>query len=173
MKTNSATLKKIGEALNTGDEKGVMVAVAVGLITIFAVVAGYYVVAHPKPEGYTTIYLLDAQGKAVDYPDTLVINQNNTFYVWVENHEGVTLACEVRLKIVNETGPLFPVDEGRLVSTYANTMADGEKCGIQPVVALHETGSHSIVFELWVDDAGEFVFTGNAIVLNVEAIPES
>jgi len=172
VKARSATLKKIGEALNTGDEKGVMIAGALALVIIFSVVAGYYIVAHPLPEGYTTIYLLDAQGKAVNYPETLVVNQNTAFYVWVENHESQSLPCVVQLKIVNETVQLFPVQAGP-VSTYVKTLDVGEKWGIQAVVALHETGSHSIIFELWTHETGELTFTGNAIVLNVEAVNPS
>ena len=91
MKNHSATLKKIGDALNSGDDKGIVAAVVVALLIVAGVVAGYYLLLHPAPEGYTTIYLLDAQGKAVDYPDTLIVNQNYTFNVWVENHMGGTL----------------------------------------------------------------------------------
>ena len=68
MKNHSATLKKIGDALNTGDDKGVVIAVAAALLIIAGVVAGYYILLHPTPEGYTDFYVLDSQGKAVNYP---------------------------------------------------------------------------------------------------------
>jgi uncharacterized membrane protein len=170
VKTQSATLKKIGDALNTGDDKGVVIAVAIALLIVAGVVAGYYILLHPAPEGYTTIYLLDSQGKAVDYPDTLIVNQNYTFNVWVENHMGGNLTCEVQLKITNEFISMFPVNIDP-VNTYSKTLAIGEKWETQATVALHEMGSHSIIFELWIsDDAGGFKFSGNAVVLNVDAI---
>jgi uncharacterized membrane protein len=168
--TKSATLKKIGNALNTGDDKGVIIAVAIALIVIFALVAGYYLVFHPAPEGYTDIYVLDAQGQAVNYTETLVVNRNTTYDVWVENHMGQTLTCEVQVKVTNESISQFPVNVNP-VSTYTKPLANGEKWEIQATVALHETGSHSIVFELWThSDKGETEFTGNADVLNVEAV---
>jgi len=170
VKNHPATFKKIGDALNTGDDKGVVIAVAAALIIVAAVVAGYYLLFHPAPEGYTTIYLLDSQGKAVNYPDTLIVNQNYTFNVWVENHMGKTLSSQVQLKVTNETIPLFPVKTDA-INTYAKTLANGEKWETQATVTLHETGSHSIIFELWIqNEAGELEFSGNAVVLNVDVV---
>jgi uncharacterized membrane protein len=162
-------LKKIGDALNTGDDKGIIIAVAIALLIVAGVLAGYYVLYHPTPEGYTTIYVLDAKGQAVNYPDTLTVNQNYTFNVWVENHLEEPQSFEVQLKITNEPISLFPA-ESAPIKTYTKTLANGEIWEIQATVTLHEIGSHSIIFELWQDYAGTLEFTGNAVVLNVEAI---
>ena len=169
MKNQSTTLKKIGDALNTGDDKGIIIAVAIALLIVAGVVAGYYILYHPTPEGYTTIYLLDANGQAVDYPDTLIVNQNYTFNVWVENHLGQNQAFEVQLKIANESTSLFPAEIAP-INIYTKTLANGEAWETQANVTLHETGSHSIIFELWQNDAGTLEFTGNAVILNVEAV---
>ena len=162
-------LKKIGNALNTGDDKGIIVAIAIALLIVAGVVAGYYVLNPPKPEGYTTIYLLDANGKAVGYPDTLIVNQNYTFNVWVENHMGENQSFEVQLKITNESISLFPAEIAP-INTYTKTLANGETWETQVTVTLHEIGNHSIIFELWQNDAGTLEFTGNAVILNVEAV---
>ena len=164
------TFKKIGDALNTGDEKGIIAAVAVALIVVAGVVAGYYVyhLLFEPPEGYTTIYLLDANGQAVDYPDTLIVNQNYRLNVWVENHLGQTQAFEVQLKVTNESISLFPAEIAP-INIYTKTLANGEAWETQATVTLHETGSHSIIFELWRDDTGILKFE-NAVVLNVEAV---
>ena len=166
------TFKKIGDALNTGDEKGIIAAVAVALIVVAGVVAGYYVyhLLFEPPEGYTTIYLLDANGQAVDYPDTLIVNQNYRLNVWVENHLGQTQAFEVQLKVTNESMSLFPAEIAP-INIYTKTLANGEAWETQATVTLHETGSHSIIFELWLDDTGTLRFTENAIVFNVDAVP--
>ena len=171
MKNDSTTLKKIGNVFNTGDDKGIVIAVAIALLIVAGVVAGYYIyhVLYESPEGYTTIYLLDANGKAVDYPYTLIVNQNYTFNVWVENHEGETQSFEVQLKIANESISLFPAEIAP-INTHTKTLANGETWGTQVTVTLHEIGSHSIIFELWQDDAGTLGFTGNAVILNVEAV---
>jgi uncharacterized membrane protein len=170
VKTHSATLKKIGDALNTGDDKGVVIAVAAALIIVAAVVAGYYILLHPTPEGYTDFYVLDSQGKAVNYTVTLIVNQNYTFNIGVVNHMGQTLPCEVQLKVTNETISLFPAEIAP-INTYSKTLTDGEIWEPQATVTLHETGSYSIIFELWIRrDAGTLEFTGNALNLNVEAV---
>ena len=170
MKNHSATLKKIGDALNTGDDKGVVIAVAAALIIVAAVVAGYYILFHPSPEGYTDIYVLDAQGKAVNYTVRLVVNENYTFNIGVVNHMGQTLPCEVQLKVTNETISLFPAEIAP-INTYSKTLANGEKWETQATVALHETGSHEIIFELWIqENAGTLKFSGNAVIRNVDVI---
>ena len=170
MKTHSAALKKIGDALNTGDDKGVAIAVATALIIVAGVVAGYYALFRPPPEGYTTIDVLDSNGLAVNYIDTLTVNQNYIFNIEVVNHMGQILPFEVQLKVINETIPLFPA-EINAINTYTKTLADGEKWEIQAPVTLHETGSHSIVFELWIqNEAGKLEFSGNAVVRNVDAV---
>ena len=169
MKNHSATLKKIGDALNTGDDKGVVIAVAAALLIIAGVVAGYYILFHPAPEGYTTIYLLDSQGKAVDYPGTLIVNQNYTFNVWVENHMGKTQAFQVRVKVTNQTDTSFPA-QTETKNTYTETLSDGEKWSITPTITITEKGNYRIFFELWIHDQfpGQFKFTGNACVRNVD-----
>ncbi len=92
------------------------------------------------------------------------------FNIEVVNHMGQTLPSEVQLKVINETIPLFPA-EIEAINTYSKTLADGEKWEIQVPVTLHETGSHSIVFELWIqNEVGELEFSGNAVVRNVDAV---
>ena len=61
-----------------GDNKGYVSAIAIALITVAAIVVGYYVWFRGTPEGYSTISLLDANGKAENYPNLLILNQNNT-----------------------------------------------------------------------------------------------
>ena len=170
MKNHSATLKKIGDSLNTGDDKGVVIAVAAALLIIAGVVAGYYILLHPAPEAYTDFYVLDSQGKAVDYPGTLIVNQNYTFNIGVVNHMGQTLPCEVQLKVTNETVPLFPAEIAP-INTYSKTLANGEEWKTQATVTLHETGSHSVIFELWIQkDGGELEFSGNSLIRHVVVV---
>ena len=163
------TLKKIGDAVNTGDDKGVIIAVALALIIISAVVAGYYIYAHPTPEGYTSISVLDDQGKAANYPLTLQVNQGTTYHVTVVNHMGASASCQVQEKITNETIQLLPVSISP-ANTFTKTLADGENWEIQAPVTLTQTGAYSIIFELWLDNAGTLKFTENGLVLNVDVV---
>ena len=166
-------MKKLGDALNTGDDKGVIIAVVVSLIIVIGVVAGYYVyhVIYEKPEGYTDIYVLDDQGKAVNYTNTLAVNQNATFNAYVVNHLGYTQSFQVEEKITNQPIQQLPINVNP-VNTYAKTLANGETWAIPAPVKLTELGSYSVIFELWLDNAGILKFTGNAAKLPVDAVSQ-
>jgi uncharacterized membrane protein len=127
----------------------------------------------PPQKGYMTIYLLDSQEKALNYPELLVINQNNTFpvRVEVENHMGKSQPCEVLLKVTNGTVPIFPV-EATANANYTRTLENGEPWEIPVTVSINKLGNYSVIFELWTydEEAGEFQFSGNACVLNVEVV---
>jgi len=164
-----STLKKIGDALNTGDDKGVIIATAVSLVIVIGVVAGYYAyhVIYEKPEGYTTIYVLDAQGKAVDYTSKLTVTQNATFNIYVVNHLGDTKSFQVQEKITTEPISQLPADVTP-VNIYAKTLADGETWPIQAPMTLQKAGSYTIFFELWSNNSGTLKFTGNAVKLTLD-----
>jgi uncharacterized membrane protein len=154
-----------------GDNKGYISAIAIALIFISTVVGVYYVWFRGTPEGYSTISLLDANGKAENYPSTLILNQNNTFTVGVnvENHMEKTLAFEVQVKITQQAIPDFPVDTIPQ-STYSITLKNGETWSTNTTTTINATGSYMVVYELWAQDptTGAMQFTGNACVLNLE-----
>ncbi len=167
------TLGKIGDKLNTGDDKGIIIAVTVALVVIAAVVAGYYLIYHPNPEGFTDLYVLDANGQAVNYAEILVVNQPTTYDVFVVNHENTNLQCEVQVKVTNQTITSFPLDVAP-ASTYDKSVADGETWKTPAAITLHEPGSYDIVFELWTRNAaGALEFSGNALKLSVDAVNPS
>ncbi len=92
MQKRFESVTAIGRKIGLNDESGYKVAIFLALLIVSATVIGYYVAFRPQAEPYNTIFLLDAQKKAVDYPGTLVANQNSTFslYVNVVNHMGGT-----------------------------------------------------------------------------------
>ena len=169
-------IKKRLRSLNSDDKNGYTVAVLIALIFVSSVLAGYYLFLRPPQKGFMTIYLFDSQGTALDYHELLVIDQNNTFNVWVEveNHMGKSQHSEILLKVTNDTIPLFPVNAEEN-SKYERTLEDGEKWGTMSTVTLNEAGNYSVVFELWVydEELGALEFSGNACVLNVEVVNQS
>ncbi len=52
-------------------EKGHLVAVAIALIVVSCVTAGYFILNPYRPSGYSEMYLLDNQNQAVNYHLTL------------------------------------------------------------------------------------------------------
>jgi len=169
-------IKKRLRNLNSDDKNGYAVAVLIALIFVSSVLAGYYFFLMPPQKGFMTIYLLDPEGAAVDYPEILVINQNNTFNVWVEveNHMGKRQQSEILLKVTAETIPLFPVNAGT-ISKNEKTLDNEEKWETSFTITLDEPGSYSVVFELWVydEEMKTLKFSENACVLNVEVVNQT
>jgi uncharacterized membrane protein len=155
-----------------GGNKGYVVAIAIALVFIIGLVAGYYLWFRGEPEPYSTISILDADGLANDYPEIVVIGENNSFTVWVtvENHMGEDLSFEVRIKVTTQKAPVFPIQE-EATTVFPITLRKGEKWSTTATTTLELAGDYMIVYELWMrNNTGAFKFTGNACVLNVEAI---
>ena len=175
MKIHLKTIKKLGNILKMDNNNGYAVSVLIALILVSILVASYYVLLRPPQKGYMTIYLLDSQKKALNYPELLVINQNNTFKVWVEveNHMGKSQYSEVLLKVTNDTVPIFPF-KADANATYVRTLENGETWETLSTIAINEPGNYSVIFELWIYDekVGELQFSGNVCVLNIEVVDQ-
>jgi uncharacterized membrane protein len=173
VKIQSEANRKLTRLINN---KGYAVAIVVAIIFVSSLLVGYYLVSRLPPEGYSSIYLLDYQHKkAIDYPGLLVINQNNTFNVWVvvENHMGTGQSCEVLQKVVAGMVPSFPA-EANVDKSYAHTIENGESWETLATVSINEPGSYSVVFELWIyDSAGTLEFSHNYCVLNIEVVNQT
>lgn len=157
-----------------GNDDGYVLAVGIALLIVSVFLVGYYVTMKPPSNATMTMYLLDSQGKASNYPDALVLSQNKTFdvQVGVENHMGGSkvIDCEIRLKVVNGTPFSYPVDAPYTNYTKAGGLKDGEKWPPQTVsVTIDSPGTYSVVFELWTKSqvSEDFQYSGYYCVLNV------
>lgn len=167
-------IRKLVKSLRLDDNKGYTIAVALALIFVSSLLIGYYLISRLPPEGYTTIYLLNYQNKkAIDYPELLVINENSTFSVWVvvENHMGKTQSFNVSQKVINDTISSFPA-KADVKSSYTKTIVNDEIWETLATVSINETGTYSVIFELWIYDAeaGELKFSYNYCILNIEVV---
>ena len=173
MKIHLETLKKLGTRLKWDNNKGYAVSVLIALAFVSILLAAYYPRFKPTEKGFTTISLLDSQKQALDYPELLVINQNNTFNVWVEveNHMGKSERSEVLLKLTSDTIQKMPI-EADANATYARTLENEETWETLSTISINETGSYSVIFELWAYDetVGALQFSGKYAVLNVEVV---
>ena len=165
------SVKRIGRKIGLNEEKGYAVAIFLALIIVSATVVGYYAVLRPQPESYNTLYLLDSQKKAIDYPEVLVANQNSTFnvYVNVENHMGESASYQVQVKITKNLSA-FPVDSQASQVYEINSLDNGKSRENKATITQKEVGSYSVVFELWLNNAGTLEFTHNYCVLNIQVI---
>lgn len=168
--------KSIGEKIGLNDEKGYLVAIALALIIISSLLAGYYLLYKPTPEGYSTIYILDAQNKAENYPQLLVANQNSTFNVplTVVNNMGWTVQYQVQVKITSNLDS-SPVNV-QPAATYNTTLANGKSWQQSITVTQNQVGSYWIVFELYTYDSsygGSYQFTYNYCVLPIQVVNQA
>jgi len=157
------------------NNKGYVVAVLIALVFVSVLLALYYPVLKPPARESMSIYLLDSQKEAEDYPELLIIDQNNTFTVWVgvENHMGRSQNFEVLLKVTTEPISSVPVEADEK-NRYSTTIENGATWETLATVSVNETGSYSVVFELWIyDEVGALEFSHNYCVLPVEVADQA
>lgn len=164
--------KRIGRKIGLNEEKGYAVAIFLALIIVSVTIIGYYVLLNPQAESYNTFYLLDSNKKTLDYPETLVVNQNSTFnvYVTVENHMTVTAQYQVQVKITNNLST-FPVAIQPSQVYETSRVNSGGSWEKMVTVTQNDVGSYAVVFELWEQMAdGTLEFKQNYCVLNIQVI---
>jgi uncharacterized membrane protein len=172
MRIRLESVKRIGSKIGLDEEKGYAVAIFLALIIVSATVVGYYVVFRPQAEPYTTIYLLDTNHKAVDYPEVLIANQNSTFTVYVDvvNHMETSADYQVQVKIANSL-TTFPVNTQPIQTIEIdNVKNDGNPVEKTATITQNTSGSYSVVFELWQHKEGTLEFTQDYCVLNIQVI---
>jgi len=167
-------MKKLGEAMKRDDNTGYTVAVLIALLFVTVLLVAYYPVLKPPAKETTTIYLLDSQKKALNYTERLIVDQNNTFTVWVgvENHMGKNQNCEVLLKMTTDPISSLPF-EADAENRYLRTLENGEIWETLVEVTINELGRYYVIFELWIyDETGVLEFTNNFSVLGIEVVAQ-
>lgn len=162
----------IGRRIGLSDDGGVGLPVFLALIVVIATVVGIYgyITITAQPEPYNTMFLLDANQQAVNYPHVLVAGQNSTFSltVQVDNHMGQDQNYQVQTKIAKNLLLTSNGTDAQPIDTYTFTLAD--KASNQQTVTVTENtpGSYAVVYELWSQNtSGNYTFTGNYCVLNI------
>jgi uncharacterized membrane protein len=167
----------IGRKIGISDDKGYFVPVLIALIVVASTVAGFYIyynIVSAKPSPYNTIFLLDDQGGATDYPQTLVANQNSTFSlnVGVTCHEGraENQSYQVQVKVTQNLPAIFPMQTPP-TQTFNLSLKDGDTQLTKVTLTENTVGNYAVVFELYkLDDSNNYVFTQNYCVLPIQVI---
>jgi len=171
MQIRLESAKRLGKKLGLNEEKGFAVAIFLALLIVSVAVLSYFVWFRPLAEPYNTIYLLDSNKKALDYPETLVVNQNSTFNVYVDvvNHLGYPTSYQVQMKITKNLS-IFPVDVPASQVFEINSLeGNGQTKENTATITENTVGGYSVVFELWQQNlAGTYEFTHNYCVLNIQ-----
>jgi uncharacterized membrane protein len=175
MRKRLESVTAIGRKIGINDEKGYGVAVFLALIVVAVVVGGFFVSSwlNPKPEGYSTIYLLDTNQKAADYTEVLVSNRNSTFNVWVavENHNDTAQSYQVQVKITKNLSS-YPLNNTQATQVFetGDVSGNGGSWRNMATITENEKGSYAVVFELYQHSSTGLQFTYNYCVLNIKVI---
>jgi len=173
MQIRLESAKRLGRKLGLNEEKGFAVAIFLALLIVSVAVLSYFVWFRPPAEPYNTIYLLDSNKKALDFPETLVVNQNSTFNVYVDvvNHLGYPVSYQVQMKITKNLST-FPVDVPASQVYEINSLeGNGQTKENTATITENTVGGYSVVFELWQQNlGGTYEFTHNYCVLNIQVI---
>ena len=151
-----------GLKMNTngmGDEEK---AIATAVLSAIVVLGGLliYISLTPAPkETFVSLYLLDSEKKAENYPQLLVLGENNTFLLWggVENFMGRIEYSSVLVKVDNGTGNVNPSPTDPIYR-FEKILLNEETWEFPLTISINQTGQHRIVFELWLFDELDNVF---------------
>jgi hypothetical protein len=176
-KGKGVTLKAAEDAnpIAPSEDKLVMVAVLSALIVVAGLLV-YVSLTPSTPESLASIYILNSDRKAGDYPEILVLNKNNTFllYVGVENFMGRIEYSVVQVKVANGTAANEPLPE-ETVMNFEKIMINTDTWEFPVRLTLNQTGFYRISFELWLYDEMNttFVYSGSKSGLWLEVFSET
>lgn len=144
---------------NREEERATIVAVLSAII-ILAGLLVYISLTPPQEETFSALYLLDSEKKAENYPQLLVLGKNNTFLLWVgvENFMDRIEHSSVLVKVDDGTGNTnpSPVDP---IYRFEKVLLDKETWEFPITFSINQTGQHRIIFELWLFDELNNVFS--------------
>ncbi len=167
----SESARRIGRKIGLDDDNGYGIAVLLALIVVVVIVAGFFVSnLLSSPVGYSTIYLLDENQRAQDYPQVVVTAQNSTFTVWVgvENHDVEATDYQVQVKVAN-TLLVSPLPGGPVQTLDTATLQDSTwKDMVTVNMNSYVSGKYVVVFELYKHTGDSLEFTHNYCVLNIQ-----
>ena len=160
--------KRIGRKIGLNDEQGYGIAVFLALVIVAVIVAGYFVsAAMNPPKGYSTIYLLDSNDRAVEYPEVLVVGQSSTLWLAVENHHPDAVSFVVQVKIT-ETLSTYPQNVTAIQTYETGSIASQDSWRNMVTLTQDNPGDYAVVFELYKLNGATAEFTNNYCVLNLE-----
>jgi uncharacterized membrane protein len=143
-----------------GDEEKTIAVAVLSAIIILAGLLVYISLTPARQETFASIYLLNSEKKAENYPQLLVLGENNTFLLWVgvENFIGRIEYASVLVKVGDGTvqadpSPLEPVKR------FEKILLNKETLEFPVIMTVNQSGKCRIIFELWLFDELENVFS--------------
>jgi hypothetical protein len=155
------TSQEIGTHQKVDEERIIIVAVLSALVVIAGLLV-YVSLVPAQPENFVSIYLLNSEKSANNYPQVLMLGRNNTFMLWigVENFMGRIEYCSVHVEITNDTVPTTPQPEV-IVRNYEKILLKTKTWEFPVILTLNKTGFYRITFELWLYNEVKSVFANS------------
>jgi len=143
-----------------GDEEKAITVAVLSAIIILAGLLVYVSLTPARQKPFVSLYVLDSEKKAENYPQLLVLGENNTFLLWVGvgNFMGRIEYSSVLVKMDDGTGQVnpSPIDP---VYRFEKVLLNKETWEFPITISINQTGTHRIIFELWLFNELENVFS--------------
>jgi uncharacterized membrane protein len=158
------------------EEKNIIITIVIALIIIGSLLAYLILFTEPETEQFSAIYYLDSDRRTENIPKSVILNQNNTFQLWVgvDNQNNRTIDYQVQMKM--DIVP-FPIGNSSIEPQQTfdiNELPKGENWEFPVTITIDKFGVNRIIFELWYfEKNNELIWTGNWVNLNVEGIQEN
>jgi len=153
-----------------GEEKTIIITILVALVIIGALLVN--LALNPAPEEkFVAIYLLDSKKQTENFPETVVLGENNTLVLWVGvENQNETQVFSVRVKVDDGKAPVDP-SPAEPIESFDKTLLDKELWEFPVTISIDQLGHNRVIFELWVfDETNTPKYTGNWVSLSLEAI---
>ncbi|MEJ2241602.1 MAG: DUF1616 domain-containing protein [Candidatus Bathyarchaeota archaeon] len=161
---------------NNSQEKTIIITIIIALIILSGLLVYLVFFTETEKEEFSAIYYLNNDGTLENFPDTVILGQNNTFklIVGVINENGTTMDYLVKVNI----------DDGESVYNPSNattTLNDGDIWESEVDIFLDSQGTNKVIFELYAHKHDEEIyddtyifnendFTGNEVFFSIDAI---
>jgi uncharacterized membrane protein len=168
-------IKRMPEAAkavsNSSEEKTIILTILVALVIMVALLVYMVFFTPTQKEPFASIYYLDSEKQLENVPETVVLGENITLWVGVENQYDKTITYSVQVKVDDGTSPVDP-SPIEPTQTFEKSLVKNEIWEFPVTISIDQLGHNRIIFELWFFDEIEddFDYTGNYVCLSLEAI---
>ena len=161
---------------SNSQEKTIIITIIIALIILSGLLVYLVFFTETEQEKFSAIYYLNKDGTLENFPDTVILGQNNTFklIVGVTNENGTTMDYLVKVNI----------DDGESVYNPSNattTLDYGDTWESEVDIFLDSPGKNKVIFELYAHKHDQETygdsyifdekdFTGNEVFFSIDAI---
>ncbi|RLG60685.1 hypothetical protein DRN84_04325 [Candidatus Geothermarchaeota archaeon] len=152
-----------------------VLAVIMALIVVGSVFASAEILRPRVTEPFTAIGLLNSDLKIGDYPKTIIVGENVTLGIFVDNHMGYPIYYKVIFKVGDNTTLPTPDSPSPLkpLKYWEGFLDHGENATFLITISVNKPGvKKALIFELWIYDPekGEWMYSGRWNHLYVDVV---